>query len=53
MAMSPSSQVMVGGGLLCLVMHTTLSILLPVTVNNPPAREESIEIDVGGTKEMN
>ena len=44
---------MVGGGLLYLVMHTTLSILLPVTVNKPPAPEESIEIDVGGTREMN
>ena len=50
MARSPSNQVMVGGGLLCLVMHTTLSILLPVTVNTP-AREDSIEIVVGGTRE--
>ena len=49
MARSPSNQVMVGGGLLCLVMHTTLSILLPVTVNTP-AMEESIVIVVGGTR---
>ena len=51
----PSTQEMVGGGLLCLVMHDTVSTLSSVTVRDPfsirDVFDDSIEMEEGGTKE--
>ena len=48
-----SNQEMSGGGLLCLVVQITFSIMFSVTVNTEPGvidtAEECIEMEDGGT----